>query len=157
MFRTKFIISFVSFLALCSCDRNGVFDENINTKGNLWNKNDIAKFGVNINDTTSYHNIYINVRNTTDYPNSNLYLFVSTTSPAGYSQIDTLECYLADDQGKWLGKGFGYIHDNRIPYKHNIRFPMKGVYNFEIKQAMRIDELKGIASVGVRVEKSIIK
>ena len=157
MLKIKIFLVFVFSLALSSCDRNGVFDENINTKDYLWNENDIAKFGVKMADTLLYHNIFINVRNTTDYQNCNLFLFITTKSPAGFSETDTLECFLADDQGNWLGKGFGFIRDNQIPFKHNVRFPQKGEYKFEIRQAMRTDELKGIASVGIRIEKSNVK
>jgi gliding motility-associated lipoprotein GldH len=157
MLRFKFFIVFVFSLAMFSCDRSGVFEENINTKDYSWNENEIAKFGVKIADTLLYHNIFINVRNTTDYQNCNLFLFITTKSPAGYSVTDTLECFLADEQGNWLGKGFGFIRDNRIPYKHNVRFPKIGEYKIEIRQAMRTDDLKGIASVGVRIEKSNVK
>jgi len=157
MFKAKHLVVLIAVLALYSCDRSGVYEENISTAKNTWNENDIAKFQVDISDTVLYHNVYLNIRNTTDYPNSNLFLFITTTSPAGFSQTDTLECLLADEQGNWLGKGFGYIRDNRVPFKQDIRFPMKGVYKFEIKQAMRTDELKGIASIGVRVEKSTVE
>ena len=157
MLKANLIILLFSAFALSSCDRNGVYEENINTSNNLWAENNVAKFIAPLADTVSYHNIYINIRNTTDYPNCNIFLFIATTSPAGATQIDTIECYLADDQGKWLGKGFGYIRDSQIPYKRNIRFPQKGNYKFEIKQAMRTDSLSGISSVGVRVEKSIVR
>ena len=76
---------------------------------------------------------------------------------AGGQSAPGLDSHLADEKGKWLGKGFGYIRDNRIPYKRNIRFPFKGYYKFEIKQAMRTDDLKGISSIGVRIEKSNIE
>jgi gliding motility-associated lipoprotein GldH len=151
-----FTILFLVFI-LASCDRNGVYEENIKTPNSTWGENDIARFSVPITDTLSNLNIYINVRNTTDYPNCNLFLFITTTSPSGATQLDTVECFLADEQGKWLGRGFGYLLDNRIPYKRNIRFPLKGDYKFEIKQAMRTDDLKGISSVGIRIEKSIGK
>lgn len=153
MLRYRIIALIISLFVITSCDKNGVFEENINTQKNTWNMSDIAKFGVTISDTLTSHNIYINIRNTTDYPNSNLYLFITTIAPTGATQLDTLECYVADEYGKWLGKGFGHIRDNRIPYKQNIRFPSKGNYRFEIQQAMRTEQLKGITSVGLRVEK----
>lgn len=155
MLNNKFLILIISTIAFISCDRNGVYEGNINTSNSIWATNDIAKFVAPINDTLTHHNIFINVRNTTDYPNCNLFLFIATTSPNGFTQLDTVECFLADDQGKWLGKGFGFIRDNQIPYKRNIRFPLKGDYKFEIKQAMRTDSLVGIYSLGIRVEKSI--
>jgi gliding motility-associated lipoprotein GldH len=156
MLRYSFILIFSLFL-IASCDRDGVFEENIDSKNNTWDISDIAKFGVSISDTINSHNILVNIRNTTDYPNSNLYLFITTYAPTGGSQRDTLECLIADDYGKWLGKGFGFIRDNRFPYKINVRFPIKGTYRFEIQQAMRTDQLEGIASVGLRVERNIIK
>mgnify|MGYP001225704629 CR=1 FL=1 len=156
MFRVRYIIIFFSTLAFFSCDRNGVYEANINTPNESWNMNNTITFNVPVVDTITFQNIIVNIRNTTDYPNANLYLFVTTTSPQGATICDTIEGVLADDQGKWLGKGFGYIHDNRILYKHNIRFPQKGDYKIAIKQAMRTDELKGISSVGVRIEKSIL-
>lgn len=154
MLNNKLIILLIAALTMASCDRNGVYEDNINTSNKIWATADVAKFVAPINDTVSYNNIFINIRNTTDYPNCNLFLFVATTSPSGATRIDTIECFLADDQGKWLGKGFGYIRDSQIPYKHQVRFPVKGDYKFEIKQAMRTDSLVGIASVGIRIEKS---
>lgn len=142
---------------MASCDRNGIYEDNINTTKNLWHENDVAKFIAPINDTVTSHNIYINVRNTTDYSNSNLYIFIATTAPTGATQVDTVDCILADEQGNWLGKGFGFIRDSQIPYKRNIRFPKIGNYKFEIKQAMRTSDLKGIASIGIRIEKNTIK
>ena len=118
---------------------------------------EVAKFGVNINDTISSHNIYINIRNTTDYPNSNIYIFAKTIAPTGVYQIDTVEFFVADEYGKWFGKGFGFLRDNQFLYKHNIRFPVKGLYQFELQQAMRTDQLVGVANVGLRVEKNTPK
>ena len=155
MLKNRFSILIIASIAIVSCDRSGVFEENINTSNSIWATNDIAKFVAPINDTLSPHNIYINIRNTADYTNCNLFLFIAITSPNGATQLDTVECFLADDQGKWLGKGFGYIRDNQIHYKRNVRFPLRGEYKFEIMQAMRTDSLTGIASVGIRVEKSI--
>jgi len=157
MLRYNIFLIITSLFLVTSCDRNGVFEKNIDTENSIWNMTDIAKFGVTINDTISYHNIFINIRNTTDYPNSNLYLFIKTVAPTGASQLDTLEYFIADEYGKWLGKGFGQLRDNRFPYKQNIRFSSKGNYQFEVQQAMRTDQLKGIASVGLRIEKSLIK
>lgn len=153
MLQNRFFIILFSVLILISCDRNGVFEENISTPNKIWAESNVAKFTAPISDTISSHNIYINIRNTTNYPNCNLYLFISTTAPSGATQLDTIECFLADDQGKWLGKGFGYIRDSQIPYKRSIRFSQKGDYKFEIKQAMRSDSLSGISSIGIRIER----
>jgi len=108
---------------------------------------------VQIQDTINPHNIYVNVRNTSRYQMQNLFLFITTTSPQGATLIDTFECYLADERGKWTGSGWGDIYDNQFLYKRNIRFPVSGEYTFEYVQAMRTNELRYISDIGLRVEK----
>ncbi|MBN1990601.1 MAG: gliding motility lipoprotein GldH [Bacteroidales bacterium] len=152
--QTVKIIALACFIALIAsaCDSNGVFDQNISTENEVWNRKNIARFEVDITDTTLANNLYVNLRNTTDYPNSNLYLFVTTTAPNGAVIRDTLECILANSYGKWLGKGIGKIKDNQILYKRMVRFPVAGAYTFEVEQAMRVDKLPGIVNVGLRIE-----
>jgi gliding motility-associated lipoprotein GldH len=135
-----------------SCTNTSVYNQNIDIPAEVWSLDSTAIFKVDINDTISAHSIYVNVRNTTDYRNCNLYLFIRTTSPQGATLTDTLECILADKRGKWLGRGFGAIRDNQIPYKRFIRFPEIGTYEFSLQQGMRAQNLKGISSVGVKVE-----
>ena len=146
---TLFLI--VLAIMLASCIKPAVYDTVIDIPNEQWNVDSIAIFNVDISDTTSAHGIYLNIRNTTSYPNSNLFLFIQTTSPQGATLTDTLECFLANTRGEWLGKGFGAIRDNRVPYKRYIRFPEEGTYVFQIQHGMRTHKLKGIASVVVRV------
>ena len=111
-------------------------------------------FEVQVEDTLSPHNLYINVRNTSLYPYSNLYLFVTTTAPSGDFVRDTVDVILADHKGKWKGKGLGDIWDLQQLYKRDVRFAQRGTYHFEYRQAMRMDKLPFILDVGLRVEKA---
>ena len=99
-------------------------------------------------------NFYVNVRNADGFPYRDIFLFIKTTSPDGKIYNDTLDCILADEQGKWLGDGMGDIYDNQIPFKRNAHFPIKGKYVFEIQQGMRTDNLPLIMDVGIRIEKA---
>ena len=84
-----------------------------------------------------------------------IYLFFLTTVfPDGNSLRDTIDCPLADYQGKWLGKGFGGVYDNRIIYMQRRRFPKPSEYKIILEQAMRVEDLPGITSVGIRIEKA---
>lgn len=138
---------------LISCDPRRVFDDNKNLPDNIWDRNNKVAFDITISDTVSPHNVYINVRNADGFPYSNLYLFIHSTFPGGESHTDTLECVLADANGKWLGSGMGDIFDNQIPFKHNVRFKKAGTYHFELEQAMRLEKLPLIMDVGIRIEK----
>jgi gliding motility-associated lipoprotein GldH len=137
-----------------ACDSRRIFDENSEIPEGIWDKNKIIQFSVNVTDTISTHNIYINVRNASGYPFSNLYLFITTHSPKGGVLHDTVELTLADEKGKWFGNGLGDLWDNQIPYKMNVKFPNKGIYHFEYVQGMRNLKLPCIMDVGLRVERT---
>ena len=139
--------------SLTSCDTNSVYNENVVIGNQAWYKDEAAHFTVDIQDTAAAYDFYINMRNTTDYRFSNLYLFLTTKFPDGKYMRDTIECILADNTGKWLGKGWGNLKETEILLNENMHFPGKGKYEFWIQQAMRTDTLKGIANVGLRVEK----
>jgi gliding motility-associated lipoprotein GldH len=111
-------------------------------------------YGVDITDTINPCNVYINVRNASDYPFSNLFLFLETRYPNGAFSKDTLECVLADGSGKWLGSGSGDIWDNQILFKKNVVFKQKGKYYFNLEQAMRLQNLPQILDIGLRVERA---
>jgi gliding motility-associated lipoprotein GldH len=69
--------------------------------------------------------------------------------------IDTVNCKLADNSGKWLGKGIGDLWDLQIPYIGGFKFAQKGKYTVSLEQAMRVENgLEGITDVGLRVEKA---
>lgn len=112
-----------------------------------------------IDDTLSSYHFFITLRNTADYPYSNLYLFLNTKFPNGRVARDTVECILADRAGRWLGSGNGFIVDhevisNQVMYQYNKKFPLKGTYAISLEHAMRTDTLREIIDIGVRVEKA---
>ena len=147
-----FMLLFILFFS--SCDSNRIFEENQTIPENEWGSDNILKFNVEVVDTVSPTNFYVNVRNSDGYPYNNLFLFIKTTFPNGKVSKDTLECVLADEKGKWLGSGMGDIYDNQIPFKRNVHFPIKGKYTFEIQQGMRADKIPLIMDVGLRIEKA---
>ncbi|MDA3778991.1 MAG: gliding motility lipoprotein GldH [Bacteroidales bacterium] len=144
-------------LILFSCNSDEVYENYKKIPNQTWKSSGALNFDVNIQDTINTHNIYINVRNSANYNMSNLYLFITTTSPENYTLCDTFQCILADEKGKWLGNGWGDLYENKILYKQNIRFPISGGYNFEFVQGMRTDKLKHISDIGLSIEKSNIK
>ncbi len=149
------LIVIVLFLGLCtvSCDQNRVFETNLAMKDAQWERSQIAKFDIAIDDTLAYYSIFINLRNSGQYPYRNIYLFSKIKSPDGKYARDTSEFILADAKGKWLGKGIGDLWEHQFLYKKGVQFPTSGEYIIELEQAMRDKELKYITDVGVRVEK----
>lgn len=152
-FRIYITLVVAGLFFMTACDQHRVFDENVEIPDNKWSSEKPVVLQMNITDTVNPHNVYINLRNASHYPFSNIFLFLNTKFPDGKIDRDTLEIMLAGKDGKWLGEGLGDIWDNRVLFKKNVAFPQAGEYRFEITQAMRLDPLPGIMDVGMRVEK----
>ena len=136
-----------------ACDDNVVYEENRSVEGAVWSSSDDKIFDFDVQDTVTLHNLLINIRNGENYPFSNLYLFVELQFPNGKRAVDTLECYLADPSGQWIGSGLGDIYDSRFVYQKRKSFPLAGHYKIIIGQAMRTAQLEGIYDVGFRLER----
>ena len=146
------VVLFLTFF-IASCDRNCAYERNDTIENEKWNLEKAFNHQFEIKDSMQWYNMYINIRNTTDYKNSNLFLFVTTTFPKGQKAKDTLECALANPQGKWYGKGNGRLKECKILFKPKFRFSQNGKYNIEIKHGMREQDVMGISDIGIRLEK----
>jgi gliding motility-associated lipoprotein GldH len=138
---------------LAACGSNRVFDENKTVQNGNWNVHEKLAFDVLVGDILSRYDFYLSVRNAVEYPYSNLYLFITTTFPDGRMSRDTVELTLAGHDGRWLGSGMGSVKYNQFLFQKGVKFKQKGMYRFEFEQAMRVNELKGIRDIGLRIEK----
>ncbi len=149
----------VSFL-ITSCNSNTVYTSYKTLSNSTWHKDSIINFKFNPTDTISRNNLFINLRNNNDYQYSNLFVIVDINFPNNTSFIDTLEYEMTDAEGKFLGKGFTDLKENKLEYKSNVVFPITGEYSVNIQQAMRkggavdgIERLDGITDIGLHIEK----
>ena len=147
-------LAIAAAIFLSSCDSARVFENNVDIPDYSWDVKNKLSFDVNIDDTVSLHNLYVNVRHASHYQYANLYMFITIKFPNGKLAKDTLECVFADGQGGWKGEGMGDIWDNQILWKPNVKFPLTGKYTFEYEQAMRTEHVEFIMDVGLRVEKA---
>ena len=146
------------FIGLCcSCDSEKIYENNVKITVEGWRRTERARFEVEITDTVSPCNIYINVRNNIHYKYMELWLFVDVYTPTGTVERDTAKIMLADHRGKWLGHGLGSKFDSRMFFRSNVRFPTAGTYVFEYEQATRDEPLMGIDDIGLRIERRIEK
>jgi gliding motility-associated lipoprotein GldH len=152
--RYSFILGLLSCILLLSCNNNVVYTDSVPITGKKWDLMNILSFKVPVDDTLKSNNVIFTIRTGSSYPFRNIYLFVQTKSPDGKFITDTLQYYLADEKGKWYGKGFGDIHELNLPYKSNVFFPIKGIYQFNVRHGMRIEDLNGIYDFGLRIEKT---
>ena len=159
--RSVFSVLFlaVGLVSISSCDRNRVFDEYKSLSG--WNKDSLVRFELENIDSSRVYDLFINIRNNSEYQYSNLFLITEIKFPQGKVISDTLEYEMTRPNGEWLGTGFGDVKENKLWYKENVKFDEPGKYKVTIQQAMRkngevdgIQELEGITDVGFRIENS---
>lgn len=146
------LISLVGFLFF-ACNNSVIYDNSKDIEGGEWNVNDPKSFSVNIEDSLQAYNFFINIRNSVDYKNANIFFFMKIKYPSGEISVDTIECFLADNTGKWLGSGIGKYRDNQIMIRQKGLFPMTGNYEFILQHGMRTEDgnISGIYSVGIRI------
>jgi len=145
--------AFLISLVTVSCSGNDIYFQydSVNPKG--WSKDSLYGFDIPVTDTVALYNVYVNIRNRGEYPYQNLWLFLTKITPDSIESKDSIECYLADQRGKWLGKGLGSILEMPVLYQQKVRFKSSGIYHYKIVHGMRDSLLSGINDIGIRVEK----
>ena len=150
-----YIACFMAALALTACDGSVYYDESRTVDEHGWLPQDTLVFDVEVDDTVHLFNLLVEVRNSVEYPYSNTFLFIGTTFPDGSVAYDTMECPLADPEGRWLGKRTGRYVDARYRLRGgSARFPLMGHYRFAVTNGMRDSAISGIKDIGLRVEYS---
>ena len=147
----------LALLVLTGCGGRTFFDGHCSVNPEGWNDDEPVTLTVRIDDTTQFYNIFFDLRVTKNYPYANAFFFIDTRFPDGSFAADTLECPLADPTGRWYGKRGGRYVDNRYYFRRATRFPMTGIYSFEIRHAMRDTRMTGIKDVGIRFEKTTLQ
>jgi gliding motility-associated lipoprotein GldH len=142
-----------------SCNDKTDFNQykSVDTEG--WKVNEKVLFEFDVKDTILPKNLFINIRNNSEYEFSNLYVITELVFPNEMIIVDTLQYEMADKTGKFLGVGFTEIKENKLFYKENKVFPVSGKYIFNVRHAMRkngaidpIEFLKGIQDIGFSIE-----
>lgn len=148
------IFIFVQVLLLCSCEDSTLTEQTASVDPLGWKINDTIGFSYEVKDSLVPVDFLVTTRNESNYPYSNMFLFLDTRFPDGRMIRDTVELTLASTEGKWLGEGFGSIKFSSFLLKHNVLFPMNGTYRFIVGHGMRDEALKGIHDIGIKIQKA---
>jgi len=115
-----------------------------------WAVDSVMEFPFRVQHTEAAYRMIIYVRHTERYPYQNMWLFVDNGP-----RRDTIEFYLADDRGQWLGDHHHGWIEMPVLFEENYHFPDTGLHKVAIRHAMRDSLLRGITDVGlemIRVE-----
>ena len=128
---------------------------------NAWASGFAPTFKFEISDTAADYKMYFLIRHTDAYPFSNIWVIVSLKQPGDTnSQKIRMEIPLAEQSGKWLGRGMGEIWEQLMPVNYQMnaggisRFlKKKGKYEMKIEQNMRLNPLPDVLQAGIRIER----
>lgn len=146
------IIILLTVSLLCGCTRGVVYSGFKDVSPVAWNKDSSVTFTFHVTDTVQPYNVLLNVRHQDNYPYQNMWLFLTTTDPSGTQMSDTIEFYLADERGKWLGNGLNGHVSMPVLYEQNYLFADTGTYSLSIRHGMRTDELRGVSQIGLEIQ-----
>lgn len=135
-----------------------MFEKNETLDDRRWLVSQKPVFEVSVPDSKIPYNVFINVRNSVDYPYSRLFLTYHLKDSAGKEVSTKLVSGILFDpkSGAPHGtSGLGDLYDHQIPILKNHIFPYAGTHRIELEQFMRKDTLEGIVAVGVRVERAV--
>jgi gliding motility-associated lipoprotein GldH len=139
---------------LTSCLDGALYEKNIAIENAEWHKEEPAVFEFDIVDTLSSYNLIVNLRHGANYPYTNIYFFSSILRDSNLIASDTLQYFLADKSGAWIGEtGLGDMVENHLMFKPKFRFESSGQYKVRLEQAMRESPISPVYDVGFRVEK----
>lgn len=138
-----------------SCQDTQTFaDDNFEIAGHNWSYTEKIQVPVTIENPDLLYNLYVNLRLTSSYKYSNIFLLIHIVGPDGKKTTERKEFRVALPDGEWLGSGSGDLYSFQMPFKENFKFPLKGKYVIELEQNMRDNPLNNISDAGVRVEKA---
>jgi len=143
------------FLGLISCSDHALLDRNKAIENNLWLNKNVPEFSVNVEDANKPYNLYLNLRNTMEYPFSSIYVLVHQKNPDASKKTYRVKVELSNREGLWLGKSAGAIFNHQARFLRGYFFPDSGTYTFQLEQNMRLDPIPGINDVGLRIEPDI--
>ncbi|MEG1386762.1 MAG: gliding motility lipoprotein GldH [Algoriella sp.] len=144
---------FIVIFLLFSCEAKHYYQDTKDVK-DQWKNNQPQTFTFEVkDDKPAAINIGFVLRNNTSYEYSNLYLFTKFIDPKGNEMIDTLQYYIANPDGSWIGKGMT-TKEMMLVYREKLPIKDTGRYQLKVWQGMRTKNLKGIEDISLIVDKA---
>lgn len=137
-----------------SCQKGTIYDHSERIPSSGWSQYESLCFYDSLPDNApESFKIRLNLRHNPNYPYKNLRLYVRTTLPNNVIRLDTVDWKLCNNEGKWLGSGWGSLYslEYNLP---DLKIKKHGKFRwvrFDISQAMKDNNLRGIEDIGVRL------
>jgi len=154
MKRYKLLYVLLGLVLFASCSDQAFYEKIYSFESKEWNQKVKPSFQVEIEDTSANYIFIITLRTTTDYDYSNLWIFLSSTSPGGENGREPFEFKITHSDGSWIGKKTGTIVEHELRFSQR-KLPQKGTYTFTLEQAITASKIDEVLDIGLRVEQIV--
>lgn len=148
----NYLLALAVILLVGACSETPLYTKSYSFKNNEWKQEVKPVFHVNVPDTTTFYNVTITLRTTTDYSYSNLWFFLHSRSPKGQTGREPVEVTIANSDGSWAGEKSGTVVEHVLRFNHR-RFPQKGWYTFTFEQGITQETAKEVMDISYTVER----
>ena len=148
----RLLVLILLVLTIWSCSNSSVYEQNFDIDEKGWDYKDTLDFEFKIDNPKQNYNLFINLKFNKSYSYRNVFFFVDIKNPQEKVLRDTIELPLASSTGKWLGEVSGDYVEQKLVFRLNTSFPIKGDYRIKIQQAMRDTFLQKISMVGMELK-----
>ena len=151
----KYIVLLCIAISFVSCQhKDTIFEKRIDFKDNTWNRFDILKFDVPVEDTLTEYDIYADIRHASFYPFANLLINFSIAMPSSEERVQHHDFKLRNQDGSFVANGMGDLWDIAFPLMTKFVFPQKGNYHIEIENLMTKFDTPGMMQFGIIIIRS---
>lgn len=147
----SFLLCLLLMQGFSSCTDEALLDKNEAIDATIWAATQRPEFSVDIKDASAGYDIYLNLRNTPEFPFSKVYVLVHIEKEGQPGSSFRVGLKLANRDGLWTGKSAGNLYAHQALFRRNFHFPDTGSYRFVLESNMRLSPLPGISDVGVRL------
>ena len=148
----KLSVAALAVLLLASCGETPLYSKSYSFKNNAWKQDVKPVFKVNVPDTTTFYNITITLRTTTDYAYSSLWFYLHSKAPNGQTGREPIKVITANEDGSWAGEKSGTVVSFDLEFPHR-KFPQKGWYTFTFEQGITQEVAKEVMDISYTVER----
>jgi gliding motility-associated lipoprotein GldH len=148
-------LSFYIFIALLftSCNKDVVLDKTQMIDVEKWSYGAPVVFYTDISDTVSVYSMHLIISHSKEYAYENIYMKIYTDFPSKEDREEQITVNLAEKNGQWIGKCSAQECKVKVYLLDQFKFPESGKYSFKFEQFTREENLEGIHSLNLRLEK----
>lgn len=146
--------SLLASMLFFACQGNVIFDQEQKIPAEGWRYPDTLNFSFSVTDTTLLYNLVMRFEYADTFPEQNVYLKLHTLFPDGKRLRKMKSFEFFDAGGQSLGRCSGHTCSISTMLQENAFFKLPGTYVITVEQFGRRDPLRGVKSVGLRVEKT---